>query len=49
MGTWIALGLLIVAGVALLLSHDSGTIAGFDNADFAGIVAAVALLIFLGS
>lgn len=49
MGTWIALGLLIVAGVALLLSHDSGTIAGFDNADFAGIVAAVALLIYLGS
>jgi len=48
MSAWISLGLLVVAGIALVLSHDSGTIAGFNNADFAGIVAAVALLIFLG-
>ncbi|MGI9383861.1 MAG: retropepsin-like aspartic protease family protein, partial [Methyloligellaceae bacterium] len=48
MTTWLALGLLVVAGIVLVLSHDAGTIAGFDNADFAGIVASVALLIFLG-
>ena len=48
MGAWIALGLLVVAGIVLMLRHDYGTIAGFDNADFAGIVAALALLIFLG-
>jgi len=49
MGTWIALALLVVAGIALIIQHDTGTIAGFDNADFAGIVTALALLIFLGS
>ena len=48
MSAWLALGLLVVAGIVLVLNHDSGTIAGFDNADFAGIVAAVALLVFLG-
>ena len=48
MTAWVALGLLVVAGLVLVLSHDSGTIAGFDNSDFAGIVAGLALLIFLG-
>lgn len=48
MGAWIGLGLLVIAGVVLLVNHDTGTIAGFDNADFAGIVTALALLIFLG-
>ncbi len=48
MGAWIGLALLIGAGAVLVLRHDAGTIAGFDNADFAGIVAALALLIFLG-
>lgn len=48
MGVWIALGLLIVAGIVLVVRHDAGTIAGFDNADFAGIVASLALIIFLG-
>ncbi len=48
MSAWIGLGMLVVAGIALIISHDSGSIAGFDNADFAGIVAALALLIFLG-
>jgi aspartyl protease family protein len=48
MGAWIGLGLLVFAGIALVLSHDTGTIAGFNNADFAGVMAAVALLIFLG-
>lgn len=45
---WIALALLVAAGAVLVLRHDAGTIAGFDNADIAGIVAALALLIFLG-
>ena len=48
MTAWIALGLLIIAGAVLVLNHDAGTIAGFDNSDFAGIVAGVALLVFLG-
>jgi len=48
MSAWIGMGMLVVAGIALIISHDTGTIAGFDNADFAGIVAALALLIFLG-
>lgn len=48
MSTWIGLGMLVIAAIALILSHDAGTIAGFDNAEFAGIVAALALLIFLG-
>jgi len=48
MGAWIALGLLVVAGVVLLVNHDTGTIAGFGNANFAGIVTALALLIYLG-
>ncbi len=41
-------GLLVGAGLFLVPSHHSGTIARFDNSDFAGIVAGVALLIFLG-
>ena len=48
MGAYVALGLLIVAGLVLILQHDAGTIAGFDNSTFAGIVTAVALLIYLG-
>ncbi len=47
MAAWVALGLLISAAIILILRHDAGTIAGFDAADFAGIVAAVALLIYL--
>jgi aspartyl protease family protein len=49
MGAWIALLLLVVAGLALLLRADAGTIAGFDPSDFAVIVASVALLIFVAS
>lgn len=48
MTAWIALGLLIVAGLVLLLNHDSGTIAGLDPSYFAGVVASLALLIYLG-
>jgi aspartyl protease family protein len=49
MGAWIALTLLVIAGLALLLRADAGSIAGFDPSDFAIVVASVALLIFLGS
>ena len=49
MGAWIALTLLVIAGLALLLRADAGSIAGFDPSDFAIAVAGVALLIFLGS
>jgi aspartyl protease family protein len=49
MGAWIALTLLVIAGLALLLRADAGSIAGFDPSDFAIAVASVALLIFLVS
>ncbi|MDA7946053.1 MAG: TIGR02281 family clan AA aspartic protease [Hyphomicrobiaceae bacterium] len=48
MSSWIALGLLIVAGAVLVLNNDTGTIAGFEPGDFAGLVAGLALLVFLG-
>ncbi len=48
MSSWIALGLLIVAGAVLVLNNDAGTVAGFEPGDFAGIVAGLALLVFLG-
>ena len=35
MGAWIALTLLVIAGLALLLRADAGSIAGFDPSDFA--------------
>ena len=44
MGAWIALTLLVIAGLALLLRADAGSIAGFDPSDFAIAVASVALL-----
>ena len=49
MAAWIALLLLVIAGLALLLRADAGSIAGFDPSDFAIVVASVALLIFVGS
>jgi len=48
LGAWIALTLLVAAGLVLVLRHDAGTIAGLDAADFSAIIAAAALLIFLG-
>ena len=48
MSAWIGLAMLVAAGIVLFVRHDSGTIAGFDNADFAAITAALALLIFIG-
>jgi aspartyl protease family protein len=49
MGAWVALTLLVIAGLALLLRGDAGSIAGFDPSDFAIATASIALLIFLGS
>ncbi len=49
MSTWLALGLLIVSGLILILYHDQGTIAGLDSSNFAGLMASIALLIWLGS
>ncbi len=49
MGAWVALTLLVVAGLVLLLRADAGSIAGFDPSDFAIAVASIALLIFLSS
>jgi aspartyl protease family protein len=49
MGAWVALTLLMIAGLALLLRADAGSIAGFDPSDFAIAVAALAMVIFLGS
>lgn len=49
MSTWLALGLLIVSGLILILYHDQGTIAGIDSSSFAGLMASIALLIWLGS
>ena len=49
MGAWVALLLLVIAGLALLLRADAGSIAGFDPSDFAIMVAGIALVIFVAS
>ncbi len=47
MGAWLALSLLIVAGLILVLQHDAGTIAGLQTDNFAAVAAMAALLIYL--
>jgi aspartyl protease family protein len=47
MGSWLALGLLIAAGVALFLNHEDGTVAGMATGEFASMTALLAILIFL--
>ena len=49
MAAWVALLLLVIAGVALLMRTDASSIAGFDPSDFALVVAGLALLIFIAS
>jgi aspartyl protease family protein len=49
MAAWVALLLLVIAGMALLLRGDAGTIVGIEPSDFALVAAGVALLIFIGS
>jgi aspartyl protease family protein len=48
LAAWLAILALIVAAIALIVSNDVGTIAGFSNDDFARLVAGAAILIFLG-
>ena len=47
MSSWLALSLLIVAGLILVLQHDSDTIAGLQAGEFAGVTALAALLVYL--
>ncbi|RMF07096.1 MAG: TIGR02281 family clan AA aspartic protease [Alphaproteobacteria bacterium] len=47
MGSWFALGLLIVAALVLFAQHEQGTIAGLDPSEFASMTALLAILIFL--
>jgi aspartyl protease family protein len=49
MAAWVALLLLLIAGMALLMRADVGSIAGYDPSDFALVVSGVALLIFIAS
>jgi aspartyl protease family protein len=49
MAAWVALLLLVIAGMALLVRADAASIAGFDPSDFALILAGLALLIFIAS
>jgi len=48
LAVWIALGVLCAAAVALIVSHDAGTIAGVSNEAFARLVAGLALVVFIG-
>lgn len=45
MAVWIAIGLLILAGFALVLNHDAGTVAGINSSHFATLAALTAILI----
>lgn len=47
MGSWFALGLLIVTTIVLVTRDGSGTIAGMEPGEFASMVALFAILIFL--
>lgn len=47
MTAWLAIFAFIIAAIALILSHDAGTIAGISNDAFARIVAAAAIVIVL--
>ena len=47
MGAWIALTLLLIAGLTLVLRNDATTLVGVDTVDIAAVIAAVGLLIFL--
>jgi aspartyl protease family protein len=49
MAAWFALLLLVIAGVALLMRADVGSIAGYDPSDFALVVSGFALLIFIAA
>ena len=48
MGPWVALAILVVAGILLVLQHDAGSIAGLELGDVARIAACLALLVYIG-
>ena len=48
MTAWLGIILLVIAAIVLVLRSDGGTIAGFEQNDFAGIMTGIALLIFIG-
>jgi aspartyl protease family protein len=48
MGSWIALGLLVLAGLVLVLWHDGGTIGGLDPSDLALVISGLAVAVFVG-
>jgi aspartyl protease family protein len=48
MGSWIALGLLILAGLVLLLWHDQGSVGGLDPTDLAMVISGLAVAVFVG-
>lgn len=47
MGSWFALGLVVIACIVLFTQHESGTIAGLEPGEFASMAALLAILIFL--
>jgi aspartyl protease family protein len=49
MAAWVALLLLVIAGLVLMLRPDAGSLAGYDPSDFAVLMAGLALLVFIGS
>ena len=48
MAAWLAILALIVATIVLVASHDSGTIAGLTNDEFARVVALISIAILVG-
>ena len=47
MAAWLAILALVVAAVALVASHDAGSVAGVPNDVFAGVAAGLAIIVFL--
>jgi len=48
MGAWIALGIVILAGLILVLPQDAGTLSGLESSDIAILASGIALLVFIG-
>ena len=48
MGAWFALGILIFAGLILVLPREAGTLSGLESSDIAVLASGLALLVFLG-
>lgn len=49
MAAWLALLLLVIAGLVLMLRPDSSSLAGYDPSDLAILMAGLALLVFIAS